>query len=216
VLGLAEEIRLFALNAVLSSSRLGSEGQALGAVAEILGRRSDEAEPAIRALTEDLDAAIGLLGAMGFRIAVSKLMTEMVSRFLADLRADGREPAELATELTALATSLADSGERLAANITGFADAIAAIELGVRKVDAELRVVRALEINGRVEGARMADDAIAQLFAAIALQVADARDQLRTFTALREIARTGEAHHGAAHMRAAVDRAAQRVEALAA
>ena len=179
------------------------------------GRRSDDAEPAIRALTEDLDVAIGLLGGMGFRIAASKLMTELVSVFLHDLRRDGRAASELATELAALAAGLADSGERLAASITGLAERIGAIESGVRTVDSQLRVVRALEVNGRVEGARLADDAITQLFASIARQVAAAREQLRTFTALREVARDLEAAHEAAAVRASIARAAQCVGALA-
>jgi PAS domain S-box-containing protein len=215
VLGLAEEIRLFALNAVLSSARLGAEGHALGAVAEILGRRSDEAEPAIRALTEDLHEAITLLGAMGFRIAASKLMTEMVSVFLADLRASGASAASLATELTALAAALADSGERLASSITSFADRVLAIEAGVRKVDGELKVVRALEVNGRVEGARLNDDAISSLFSTIAHQVTDAREQLQTFTALRTATNTADAPREAAAVNAAITSAARAVEAQA-
>lgn len=217
VLGLAEEIRLFALNAVLSSARLGEEGHALGAVAEILGRRSDEAEPAIRALTEDIREAITLLGAMGFRISAGKLMTEMVSVFLADLRSsDEASTASLATELTALAAALADSGERLAASITAFADRVRAIESGVRKVDGALKVVRALEVNGRVEGARLNDDAISSLFATIAHQVTDAREQLQTFTTLRSATRADEAPREAAAVQAAIASAADAVQALAA
>jgi PAS domain S-box-containing protein len=216
VLGLAEEIRLFALNAVLSSARLGEEGHALGAVAEILGRRSDEAEPAIRALTEDIREAITMLGAMGFRISASKLMTEMVSVFLADLRAAEASPASLATELTALAAALADSGERLATSITSFADRVRAIESGVRKVDGELKVVRALEINGRVEGARLHDDAISSLFATIAHQVGDAREQLQTFTTLRSVTRADDAPREAAAVQGAISTAADAVQALAA
>jgi PAS domain S-box-containing protein len=216
VLGLAEEIRLFALNAVLSSARLGEEGHALGAVAEILGRRSDEAEPAIRALTEDIREAITLLGAMGFRISASKVMTEMVSVFLADLRASESSPGSLATELTALAAALADSGERLAASITAFADRVRAIESGVRKVDGELKVVRALEVNGRVEGARLNDDAISSLFSTIAHQVTDAREQLQTFTTLRSATRADEAPREAAAVQGAIRSAADAVQALAA
>lgn len=216
VLGLAEEIRLFALNAVLSSARLGEEGHALGAVAEILGRRSDEAEPAIRALTEDIHDAITLLGAMGFRIAASKLMTEMVSVFLADLRESDAAPASLATELTALAAALADSGERLATSITAFADRVRAIEAGVRKVDGELKVVRALEVNGRVEGARLDDDAISSLFSTIAHQVTDAREQLQTFTALRALTHASDAPREAAAVQGAITSAADAVQALAA
>ncbi|WP_196809155.1 PAS domain-containing protein [Conexibacter woesei] len=216
VLGLAEEIRLFALNAVLSSARLGEEGHALGAVAEILGRRSDEAEPAIRALTEDIHEAITLLGAMGFRISASKVMTEMVSVFLADLRESESSPASLATELTALAAALADSGERLAASITAFADRVRAIESGVRKVDGELKVVRALEVNGRVEGARLNDDAISSLFSTIAHQVTDAREQLQTFTTLRSATRADEAPREAAAVQGAIRSAADAVQALAA
>jgi PAS domain S-box-containing protein len=212
VLGLAEEIRLFALNAVLSSARLGEDGSALGAVAEILGRRSDEAEPAIRELTDDIHQAITLLGAMGFRIAASKLMTEMVSVFLGDLR----ESETRVVELTALAAALADSGERLATSITSFAERVSAIESGVRKVDGELKVVRALEVNGRVEGARLNDDAISSLFSTIAKQVTDAREQLQTFTALRTLTHASDAPREAAAVQTAIGAAADAVQALAA
>ncbi|HET6505834.1 MAG TPA: PAS domain-containing protein [Baekduia sp.] len=215
VLDLAEEIRLFALNAVLSSARLGEEGAALGAVAEILGRRSDEAEPPIRALKTDLDAALELLGAMGFRIAASKLMTEMVGAFLADLRATGAEPASLAGELTALADGLADGGERLAVSITDFSTRLEAVESGVRVVDSHLRVVRALEVNGRVEGARLHDEAIIDLFGTIAHQVADAREQLKTFAALRDATHAKDARADAAAVRSSVTGAAEHVLALA-
>jgi aerotaxis receptor len=215
VLDLAEEIRLFALNAVLSSARLGEEGAALGTVAEILGRRSDEAEAPIRALKTDLDAALELLGAMGFRIAASKLMTEMVGTFLAELRATGAEPASLAGELTALAGGLADGGERLATSITDFAARLEAVQSGVRVVDSHLRVVRALEVNGRVEGARLHDEAIIDLFGTIAHQVADAREQLKTFAALRDTTRTSDARADAAAVRGSIAGAAEHVRALA-
>jgi len=215
VLGLAEEIRLFALNAVLSSARLGADGAALGAVAEILGRRSDEAEPSIRALKSDLDGAVELLGAMGFRIAASQLMTEMVGTFLRELRATGAEPATLAHELTTLAAGLADGGERLAVSITDFAQRLAGVESGVRTVDAQLRVVRALEVNGRVEGARLQDDAIIDLFSTVAHQVADAREQLRTFSILRDVARASDATADAAAVKASITGAATHVRALA-
>lgn len=215
VLGLAEEIRLFALNAVLSSARLGEDGAALGAVAEILGRRSDEAEPPIRALKADLDGALELLGAMGFRIAASRLMTETVEMFLRELRATGAEPRSLAEELAALAGGLVDGGNDLAASITDFATRLEAIESGVRTVDTHLRVVRALEVNGRVEGARLHDEAIIDLFGTVAHQVADAREQLKTFGALRDTSRATDATADAAAVQASIAGAAERVRALA-
>jgi hypothetical protein len=139
----------------------------------------------------------------------------MVSIFVGDLRASGRDPSALAGELTALAASLADGAERLATAIVDFADRVGAVQAGVHDVDAQLRVVRALEVNGRVEGARLDDHTITDLFGTIAHQVADAREQLRTFTALRDAASGTDARRDAAAVRGVILEAAERVEVLA-
>lgn len=73
VLDLADSIRLFSLNALLASARLGEDGAALGAVAALMRDRSDSAGPRIRTLHDDIVGAVDLLGDMGFRIAATKL-----------------------------------------------------------------------------------------------------------------------------------------------
>lgn len=213
VLGLAEEIRLFALNVVLASSRLGGDGAALGAVAEILGRRSDEAEPAIRALNEALDEAVSLIGVMGFRIALSKLQTEMVSIFLGELRNSGRINSERAKDLQDLTIALSDGADELRESMRRFEECLIHVDLKARDVDSQLRVVRALEVNGRVEGARLEDNQIADLFLTIAKQVGQARDELQTFRTLRERSSRGGSSDGD-KVRRAMMRACDEVRGL--
>ena len=79
VLELAESLRMFSLNALLASTKLGGEGAVLRAVADIMRSSSDSIRTLIRGLAELLDGAEGLLGEVGFRVSVAKLQACMAS-----------------------------------------------------------------------------------------------------------------------------------------
>jgi hypothetical protein len=81
-------------------------------------------------------------------------------------------------------------------------------------VDAHLRVVQALEVNGRVEGARLHDEAIIDLSGPSPPGRRRPR-QLRTFAALRDTTRATDAHAHAAAVHTAITDAAEHVRALA-
>ncbi len=185
LLDLAGNIRLFSLNAVLVSARMGNRAAALGAVAQVLGNQSRDAEPEIRALNELLGRSVDALGVMQFRIAASKLLTEMVFDFLTK---QGDDVSAGASELADLAGALADGTHRLAEAMDRFYGSLGAIEGGARHIDRTLSVVRALEINGRVEGARLGDPQIGALFSEVGKEVAEATTQLRGFGTLRAVA----------------------------
>jgi aerotaxis receptor len=193
LLGLAGNIRLFSLNAVLTSARLGSQAAALGTVAQVLGRQSKEAEPEIRALNKLLEESVDALGIMQFRIAASKLLTEMVFSYL---EKEGSDVSSNAAELADLANALSDGTDRLAEAMDRFYGGLAEIEGGAKHIDRLLSVVRALEINGRVEGARLGDAQIGALFTEVGKEVAEATDQLRGFGTLRAVVGEGAAEDG--------------------
>lgn len=54
VLDLAENVRLFSLNALLAATRLGSDGASLGAVASLMQTRSNQSDPHFQSLMDDL------------------------------------------------------------------------------------------------------------------------------------------------------------------
>lgn len=214
VFDLAEDIELFALNAVVSAARLGDRGAALGAVADILGRRSGESEADIRALHEHLSAAADQLSGMRFRIAGSRLMAEMVRVFLEDLHRTGARAETRDVELRSLSEALTRVADEMIASLEAFAERVEHVESDVRRVDGHLEAVRALEINGRIEGARLNDGVVIELFRGIAHQIGEARERLRGFDALRQVAGGPEARHQAQEASATVKHAAGLVFAL--
>jgi len=183
---LADSIRLFSLNAILAASRLG-EGAALGAVARLLRTRSDAAAPDIDALAVDLDETVGLLGEAAFRAAAGTLQTEMMVAFVAELLDDHVAREEAASQLRLLVDAVGDA-------TVAVVEAMAAVEAGLdrlaghsRAVEDHLSVIRALEINGRIEAARASDtEQVRVLFEEISHQVEAASDQLHDFSALDE------------------------------
>lgn len=214
VFDLAEDIELFALNAVLSAARLGARGTALAEVASILGRRSAESATDIRSLNGHLGATADRLSGMRFRIAGSMLMAEMVRGFLDDLRDSGAPATTCALELHALSAGLADAADEMATAADTFATGIDRVEAEVTHVDAHLRAVRALEVNGRVEGARLDDSVVTELFTAIAHQINEAREQLQGFHVLGQVANGEQMRHDAEITAADVTHAAELVLAL--
>ena len=211
---LAESIRLFSLNALLAATRLGDEGAALGAVADIMRSGSSGAEDAIGELLTEIGAAVELLGDMGFRIAMSKLETEMMMVFLRELLDGAEEDHDAATDLAILAETL-DAGVvrlfeslgRLRARLDGIA------RHGARLRDA-LGLITRLEVNGRIEAARLSNaGAVLDLFTTVGEQVGAARAEMADFA----IDRRAQEREAAGERRV-VDRLReidQRVAALA-
>ena len=211
---LAESIRLFSLNALLAATRLGDEGAALGAVADIMRSGSSGAEDAIGELLTEIGAAVELLGDMGFRIAMSKLETEMMMVFLRELLDGAEEDHDAATDLAVLAETL-DAGVvrlfeslgRLRARLDGIA------RHGARLRDA-LGLITRLEVNGRIEAARLSNaGAVLDLFTTVGEQVGAARAEMADFA----IDRRAQEREAAGERRV-VDRLReidQRVAALA-
>lgn len=189
ILELAEEIRLFALNALLAASRLGGEGAALSAVAALIGARSDSAGPVIAALGQDIGAAVGVLGDMGFRIAATKLQTEMLMHFTDELLHGDSVDPHVAAELGTLATSVADGTEQLLGSLATLDTRLADVLRHAAALTADLEQLRALQVNGRIEAARTADsNDVQRLFETIGEQVVAARAEMGGFDAVAAVA----------------------------
>ena len=205
---LADRVRLFALNALIAATRLGERGAALSAVAELMGSRSREATPIIAHLDAQIVGAIELLGDMGFRIAIGKLQAEMIMVFARELLDGVDGDGGHVADLSALLSCLTDGSERVICSLTSLDDAVATLVSDAARLQRDLDVLGALQVNGRVEAAR--DDgagAVRDLFATIAQQVTEARGQMlefRTVGAKRPDQRAGnqELREDLAHVRA--------------
>ena len=181
---LAESIRLFSLNAILAADRIG-DGRALGAVASLLRTRSDVAAPEIVTLGTELEEAVGLLSETSFRAATGKIQTEMMAAFVGELLDASMSTAEAAPQLRLLAEAVAEASEAICtsmASVDTVLDRLAGVS---QTVERHLSVIRALEVNGRIEAARATDtEQVRVLFEEIGKQVEAAGVELQDFSAL--------------------------------
>jgi hypothetical protein len=190
---------------------VGGGGETLGAVAAIMRARSDEAGPLIRELADDISVALDLLGDIGFRIATSKLQTEMMSVFVHELLEEVDDPAARGANLAALAECLETGFERVSTSLTSLDTRLRSIQDRARRLADGLETLRALEVNGRIEAARASDTgAVEALFRTIGEQIRTARAEVADFGAVGRVARDGRLH-GAQRMQARVHELRERV-----
>ena len=209
---LSDRVRLFALNALIAATRLGDRGAALSAVAELMGSRSREATPIIEHLDAQIVGAVELLGDMGFRIAIGKLQAEMIMVFARELLDGADDDDGHVADLSALLSCLTDGSERVISSLTSLDDAVGVLASDAARLQRDLDVLGALQINGRVEAAR-ADGAgaVRDLFATIAEQVTEARGQMLEF---RTVGAKRHLRAGNDALREDLDQARRHIAAL--
>ncbi len=198
VLGLAESLRLFALNAILASSRLGGDGAVLHAVADIMRQSSDAMRGVIGEVSTDLERAGALLGEVGFRVSVAKLQSLMAIQFVDEMlvrRQPGPEHAQFRdprTDDVQLLTGCLDDALRLLrATLSGLDTHLRSLTANAAHLRQDLRVMRALETNGRIEAARTEGAiALAQLFNEIHDQVELASTKVEDFAQISQLGAT--------------------------
>jgi aerotaxis receptor len=165
--------------------RLGDGGAALGAVAGLLRTRSDAAAPEIVALGTELEHAVELLVETTFRAAAAKIQAEMMTAFADELLDDSVSTAEAAPQLRLLAEAIAEASESVCASIAAVDANLDRLARVSRAVEQHLDVIRALEVNGRIEAARVPDtEQVRVLFEEISKQVEAAGGELHVFSAL--------------------------------
>jgi aerotaxis receptor len=163
LLELGDDIRLFALNAVLAAARLDGRGESLSAVADLMRVRSDRAAASICDLEDEIAEVSGVLGDLSFRTSVARLQTEMTTLFAGELAgrdaddagSDASATGLLWSAIHALSEALREDLRRVGA----MQERVARISRRFEALREDLRVLGALQMNGRVEAARLADAA---------------------------------------------------------
>ncbi len=179
---LADNIRLFALNALLAATRLGERGAALGAVAAIMRARSQTTGPVTEALGADIAAAVDVLEAIDYRVALSKLQNETMMVFVHELMARPDRDGDAATDLRVLAGGLEAGVRRLATSLDELSRRLKGICRNAGRLSGELKLLSRLEVNGRIEAARLSDaGGVLDLFETIGGQVRTAHGELADF-----------------------------------
>ncbi len=195
VLELAESLRLFSLNTLLASNRLGDTGVVLHAVAGIMRSSSDSMRSRIAEFAHDLKSAETLLAGVGVRVAVAKLQAQMSTLFVDEVLRNRRPGHEYAKQrdprlddVALLANCLDDSLRILRDALDGIEKHLDGVEAGVEQLTQDLKLMSALQTNGRIEAARIADaGAVLLLFREINEQVEAARSELNEFAAIASL-----------------------------
>jgi aerotaxis receptor len=194
VLDLAENVRLFSLNALLAATRLGSDGASLGAVASLMQTRSNQSDPLFQLLNEDVIACADLLSDMAFPVAAASLQVETLVVFVRELLEGGNGEQPSASDLGALAYCLADEIERLDASIGELDRRVRLLDQHVVSLRGDIGVMRMLELNGRIEAAHASESAaVVSLFRTIAEQIGTARHEMDDLARLSRFSVAAEA-----------------------
>lgn len=175
---LADDVRLFALNAIISSSHVSRGDSAVSAVAELLSSRSEVTGPLFVNLADAVGEASTLLSEMLFPVAAASLQAETLEVFLREIAA--REAAANdQRDLQVVHGSFAAGLEELVAIITNLWERLSGLQPRVENLRRGMDTMRALSLNGRIESARMDDgQAFADLFLTVAQQVETSRLEL--------------------------------------
>ncbi|MBK8229695.1 MAG: PAS domain-containing protein [Candidatus Eisenbacteria bacterium] len=176
---LAEDVRLFSLNAVVSAGHLEAAGVALGEVAVLMCTQSDQVSGSIGELNDEIGHATELLQGVAFQTAVARLQVEMTVQFARELLSETASsdisPDVLWRNVGALSVCLDRGLEDLATlprRLQGVLERIHQVQGG-------LRVLNALQFNGRVECARLRDaDTFSVLFDEIGGRLASAAGEI--------------------------------------
>ena len=194
LLTLADDIRLFSLNARIVATRGGQADAAIGAVASMMGTQSDLSEPVFQALGGEIETAVERLESMSFPVAATRIQAEMAIAFAAELMHGAGDARAAGMDLAILTRCMSDGVGEVAEALTGLDDRIHVLNRHVRELQSTIGVMRALETNGRIEAVRSTDPvAVQALFSSIAAQIASARSELDELAAMTRISFSAEA-----------------------
>ena len=170
---LAASIRLYSFNALIAAMRFGGKGAALGAVADIMGSLAVKINAILHGLTESIGETVGLLDGLVFDISLCKLQAEMTVEFARELlregeRSDPKHEARVQADITMLTRSVHREVDGLLESLAQLEGRLHEIWSGSDALAAQLDVLRAVQMNGRIEAAALdGADHVAALFARI-------------------------------------------------
>lgn len=220
VLGLADDIRLFSLNALIASTHLEHGGATLSVISDIMRDRSRETAGIIGELDRSIAEALPLVQDLGFAIAIAKLQTEMTAHFArALLRGDAVATAGgeelIRDDISSLSGCLSGGVFEIFDHLSGLEKLLADIGRQVGRLAKQLHFLSALHTNGRVESARLADaSSFARLFEEIGSQIAAANAEMREFASIAAEARRLAPEDGATQARLHLEEIAACVSRL--
>ena len=163
ILKLARSILLLSINAQIGSSKLDQEDLSLSVVAEKMGEQSVDGEKRLINMKENIHQLSELIGGLNFDIISSKLQFEMTIDFLKELDKFKYDDHVSLIDSDKVIDLLYEAFMPRLHSITNEIGKVPAYlrELlnGVKEIERFLLVLRFIHITGKVEVARMSEDA---------------------------------------------------------
>lgn len=157
---LAGDVRLNAVNGLVSAARLSADGATLSIVADRMTHAAQDISRLVGRLPESLRPALSALGALALRISNSKAQVDMARAFAVDRAGrDGGDddgPQAALGDLLHCVDQGADDISRASSEVQRH---IAGVSEVVDAVDATLEALGALHMCGRIEVAGVRDAA---------------------------------------------------------
>lgn len=154
---MAEDIGMFAMNAMLSADRNEQSAAVLRSVADLMSGGATGVGTVIGGLTEALDRSTGLLRSVAFAAAAADLEVEMLTRFLAEhelLGDEDRAGDEMRNvDVSALADAVVGNVSQLSVVLRDLDEALGVLPGWLARLERSFRELRILRVRGMVEAA---------------------------------------------------------------
>lgn len=186
--GLSTEVGMFSLNALLAASRAGEAGAALSAVASLLRSNSEHSVPTFQQITDSIGDVTGALGEVLFIIAATKMQSEVAMVFAQELASgEGDRTTEL-RDMTGISESILGNVDRLTDALDGLERQVLTVRAGVDRLRRDLNLMRALEVNGRIEAVHVPNaTGIVTFFNSIGSQIHSAREEVDELVRIADV-----------------------------
>jgi aerotaxis receptor len=163
ILDLARTVLLLSMNAQVGSSKLDKSDQSLSVVAEQMGNQSKEGEKHLVGLKDDISNLNGLIGELNFDIISAKLQVEMNIYFkneIDQLDSTSYQAIEVAKQASdVLKDCYVPRIDDICKGVESVNHYLNEIGHGVEHISRFLMVLRFIHITGKVEVARMSENA---------------------------------------------------------
>lgn len=203
ILNLSRSVLLLSKNAQISSAKLDQQDRSISVVAEKMGEQSLDGERHLVEMQKNIYGLSELIGELNFNIISSKLQAEMTTSFLVEIdECDSSETRQIISKrkaLDLLYNSFIPKINDISSDLDKLPGALKKLLSEVREIERFLLVLRFIHIKGKVEIARMNDEAnsFANTFQELINEVNSAEQRLEKLgDIIRKHEKTGDLYAG--------------------
>ncbi|MEZ5375689.1 MAG: PAS domain S-box protein [Acidimicrobiales bacterium] len=199
LLSLAEDIRVFAFNAVLAASQMNEDGEALTSVASELQSRCSVVIDTIEKLADEIRSATTTINSLSFRTAMTALQCEVFEFFCIETMlgagVGGGRVDTVLHDLSSLHAGMRRGLELLVERAQSHEQHLQDLRHSIYDLQSGLASLSRLVLSGRIESARLRDgSSFVSLFNEVGDQIKAAKREVNLF---RDVATSGHPIDGA-------------------